>query len=133
MGFIHQQHGLMCVFHLDEFPDTGLVPQHAVDAFDDDQCVCRTLSQAFQAFVQVVGIIVAEAHDVGAAQPAPVVDAGMAVGVYDYGVFVVRQAGYHRQVGLVACGEYDGLVAFVERGDFPFQRPVAGKAAVGHS
>ena len=133
MGLVHQQHGSMGVFHLDEFADAGLVPQHAVDAFDDDQGVCRARSQAFQAFVQVVGVIVAETHDVGPAQAAPVVDAGMAVGVYDYGVFVVGQAGYHRQVGLVAGGEHDRLLASVERGEFPFQFPVAGKAAVGHS
>ena len=132
MGLIHQQHCAMSVFYFDYFADARLVAQHAVYAFDDNQCVRRALPQAFQAFVQVVGVIVAEPHDIRAAQPATVVDAGMAVCVYDDGVFVICQAGNHRQVCLVAGGEYDGFLAFVERGDFLFQCAMPGEAAVGH-
>ena len=65
--FVNEQKRAKMFFDLDDRFDPGPVPQHAVDALDDHQSPGRPRAQALQPLAQVVGIVVPEANNFGAA------------------------------------------------------------------
>ena len=73
----------------------------------------------------------AEADDLGVAEAAAVIDAGVAVGIDQQRVVLAGEDGEHAEIGLVAGGEHHALAAAVEGGDLGFEGAVQAVGAVG--
>ena len=84
-----------------------------------------------QPFFQVGRVVVPEANDLGAAQPAAVVDAGVGVRVDQQHVAGAGQGCDHAQVGHVAGGKNDHAAVSEELRQFPFELHVPAVIAVG--
>src|SRR5690606_6622163 len=108
VGFVHTEIGAVFVFHGRELVHRRDVAEHAVEAFDDDKLVCVTTAEAGQTLVEIGRRVVTEADDGSAAQPASVIDAGVAVRVYQDVVLGAGEAGNDPEIGLVPRGEHHG-------------------------
>ena len=106
---------------LGEFGERRLIAEHAVDPFDHDQLALALIGEARQAPIQVLGIVMAEAHHRRAAEPAAVIDARMRVGIHENDVAGTREAGQHAQVRLVSGGEHQRATAMHETGDLTLE------------
>ena len=107
------------------------VAHHRIDALDHDHPVARCIAEAAQAFGQILGVVVAETDDLGMAQPRPVIDAGMAVGVQDQVIAAPDKGRQDAQIGLVPGGEDHGMLATIEGGQRRLHGQVPVETAVG--
>src|SRR5262245_51449584 len=108
MRFIDEKLEAAAALHFDELGERRPVADHRVDALEHHQAAALTIG-AGKAAVEILGIIVAEAHKLGARQGASVIDRGMRIGVEINGVLGSGEAGNHAEIGLVAGREDDAM------------------------
>ncbi len=131
MGLVHQQ--LKAVFALDvyELLERRAVAEHRIDALQHHQPPAFLRVVPRQPLGQAVGIVVAEAAQFRARQRAAVIDGGVRIGVQKNRVLRPGQPGDHAQVGLIAGGEDDAVLAPQKARQLLFQLPVHGVCAIG--
>ena len=74
MGFVAQQLEAVLLLHRDEIGKRRAVAQHRIDAFQNHQLAATIIAAAGEALVEIVCIIVAEAHQLGAGKRAAVIN-----------------------------------------------------------
>jgi hypothetical protein len=117
MRFVAQDHRAMLLGDRDHFRQRRDVAEHRIDAFEHDQ-LAGLLGQAAEALVEILDAVVAEADDLGIAEPAAVIDRRVAVGVEDDVIALAGKRGDHAEIGLVAGRKDDrrfGAVKFLQR------------------
>ena len=85
----------------DHFLERRNVAEHRIDAFQHDQ-FARLLGQAAEPLVEILDAVVAEAHDLGIALLAAIIDRGVAVGVEDDIFAFARERRDHAEIGHVS-------------------------------
>ena len=106
------------------------IAEHAVDAFDDNEFVTRTVSQQPEAPIKIIGVIVPETRHLRGAEARAIIDAGMAVGIEQQVVVASGQTRQGAEIGLVAGGKDHGIAAAEKRGDPFFQSDMSAVGAV---
>jgi len=109
----------------------GAIPQHAVNALYHDQGVGDALAEPPQALVQIDGVIMAKPDDLGAAQAAAIVNAGVAIGVDHENVSGACQGGQHTEVGHIAGRKNDHASPIEEIRQLAFELHMNRITAVG--
>ena len=116
MGLIHHEPRAIFLGDGAKLGQRGGIAQHAVEPFGDHQRALGLFPQTPQALAQVLGVIVAEGKEIGPADAAAVIDAGMAMTVqYDL-VAGAQDAHQKTQIGLIAGGKHHGRRHAVELG-----------------
>ena len=133
MRLVDQQPGAVALLDLDDLAQRGVVAAGAVQALDHHQGAAGVGAEAGQAPVEVFGIVVAKADRGRVAQPAAVVDAGVAVGVDEQELALSGQAGQGAEVGLVAGREDDARGPAEGVGQGPLELAMAGVVAARHA
>jgi hypothetical protein len=121
MGFVHHQPGLVLVLDFDKPRQVGIVPVHAVKAFDDDHHALIFSAVGCQYLLEIVEVVMAEAAARGAGQHAADDCAVVDHGVADDQVLGARETGNDADIGAVAADEDDGVVDGIVSGQGVFQ------------
>lgn len=130
---VDQQPGTVALLDFDDLAQWRPVAERAVQALDDDQRSAGRLAQARQAAVEVFRVVVAKADRRRVAEPATIVDAGVAVGIDEQRVALASQRRQRAEVGLVAGRENDRRWPAERAGQRMFQRAVPCVIAAGHA
>jgi hypothetical protein len=130
---IDRQIGAVPRLDLGELGERRLIAEHTVDALDDDQLALALIGQSSQATVEILGVVVAEAHHSCAAEAAAVVNARVGVGIRQDDVPRTRKPREHAQVSLVARREHECAAAAHEVGDLTLERAVDTIGAIGNA
>ena len=132
MRLVDEQLEAVLLLHLDEVGERRAVAQHGIDAFEHDELAAAlVLLAARQALVEVGRVIVAEAHELGARQRAAVIDRAVRVGIEIDRVARAREPRHHAEIGLVAGGEDDAVLAVEECGELALEIGMEREGAVG--
>ena len=132
MRLVDHQPSAVFFFQRDDFGQRCPITEHAVNPLDDDQGVLRPIAEATKTLFEIGRVVVAEADDVGAAHPAAVIDAGMAVAV-DQRMSPAPSAWRYAEVGDKSRGKDNGFRTAEELGQFPLKGAMPGERAVGHA
>ena len=132
MRFVDQQIRAVFVFHSGDIRQRCPIPQHAVNTLDYNQGVGGTITEPLKPLFQIAWVIVSETNNLSAAQTAAIINARMAVRVYQQDVARPCQSRQHGQVGNVAGGKYHSVFASEKIGEFLFQLDMAGVGTIRH-
>ena len=133
MGIIKEEEGAVAPHHFAKLAERGDIPEHAVEAFHNDEGALAAIAEATQALVEVRGVVVAEAIDFGAGKLGPFVDAGVGVGVEHDDVPGAREGRDCSHVGHVTGGESDGGTRPEKSAELPLERRVTCVGAIGQA
>ena len=131
MRLVDEQLKAVLLLHRDEIGQRSPVAQHRIDAFEHHELAAVIALAAAQTLVEIGGVIVAEAHQLGARQCAAVIDRGMRIGIEIDRVAGAGEPRHHAEVGLVAGGEDDAMAAVEEGCELALQIRVQRERAVG--
>ena len=73
-----------------------------------------------------------ETNNLGASQAAAIINAGMAIRIYQDYFTGANQGRQHGQIGDISGGKYDGTLTIEIFRQLPFEGQMTGKCSVGH-
>ena len=130
MRLVDEQLKAAAALHLDELGQRRPIAEHRINALEHHQPAALVVG-AGEPAVEVLGVVVAEAYQLGARQRASVIDRGMRIGVEIDRVLGAGQAGDHAEIGLVAGREDDAVAAPEKVGELALEREMHVIGAIG--
>ena len=133
MCFVDEQIAAILTFCRGDLGHWRAVAQHAVNPFDHDQGIRRTIAEATQSLREVVGVIVSKTNDFGAAHLTAVVDACVAVTVDHDDIVAICQRGQDAEIREIPGRKHDGTAPAEKLRDILFEPDVTRECPVRHA